>query len=1220
MADQIVDNLILELRIRMDGLERGLAAAENRIDQFTGNTQSAARQQSAAVKASSQEQSAAYTAIGIAATAAFAVIVSAMKTGINAANQYTSALVGLRSVAEGTGQDFGDIQSALRDLTSDGLIPVSDAATSLKNLLARGFDAQQAVDMLNRLKDSAAFGRQASLTMGDAVRSATEGLKNENSILVDNSGVTKNVSVMWKEYAQQIGKGVNSLTIAEKRQAEYNGIMKETRFQIGDAAKYSAEFAGTQAELQAATLKTQQAFGRATQDGVQPFMKALIPAVGWIEQIIDRNPSLAAGLTATAAAALLTTAGISAVALAGKQLTLVMGALSASMGWIVGIGAAVGILVGFIAASSEAKKSESELNAELRQGVSDARAQADAMQSYLDLVNSGTASHEELAAARQEVAEVSPELVTGYDAEGNALLTTNDIIEDQIGLTKELIERKKELLLLNAQDTIDNSKTRITALQAEADENRRIYQEKKSQYEALKKAGRPEEIYSYEGAEISGATEWDQLVAKLEADMDKLNNRYDEVGDEIVKKNSDIAASLSLQYEEQVAGLGKLSEAQQVIVDQEFALALQRQDSAEVFAENVRIAFDDTGRQAAAERELAAASEETTAAVEKYGTAEKAAKAAQDVNDQRLRAQQLKQYVAELKNAEKGSKSYNAALAKVADLMDTTTGAVEASKDSWDSWATTAEGSAESMKTDVAAGIQTVIDNIDSLGLSAAEATALMQALALAMKAIGIDVTIPEIKSGGGGGTRKKAWETELEMIERVADAEDEYAQQYLDHIDSLLQNDALSSKERQRLEKEREYAVLAVNGELEQAHIEYLERLLQRERLSADERLDIEKQLFQAKSALMDQYQDFADAIMDAYTAKLEAQRDAQLASIQNQISAVQERASKEIDAIRETMDARIDAIDAEIRALDDLAKAQDRADKDEEDNNKLQRLQAQLEYEKDGRNRQKLLEQIAALEKSISDRHAQEQLDDQKQALRDQQEAIRDESDNQIKIIQEQADREQAALNRRYAAAQKYWDNRLQLENVKQEALQFLNDASQQEIIALLESYAPEYLAKGQLLGSQFYGGLKPKIDAIIAEIARMRKEAEKPIVITTIRRTVYETVGGASGTVSRASGTSGISRALAGIQTFAAAPDAATARLIGNVQQAMDGMVYRSIRPTVAAAQTSFSGSSRGSYAQTRTVKVEQKIIMQQPVPSPYQNARALRRESERLAKMI
>ncbi len=131
---------------------------------------------------------------------------------VKAATDLKNAMIGLQSTAEGTGRSFTQAQGFIEDYISDGLVPATNAVTAYKNLLARGYDTEQIEDVMRRLKDSAAFGRQASLSLGDAVQSATEGLKNENSILVDNSGVTKNVSQMWKEYAASIGVGVNSLT------------------------------------------------------------------------------------------------------------------------------------------------------------------------------------------------------------------------------------------------------------------------------------------------------------------------------------------------------------------------------------------------------------------------------------------------------------------------------------------------------------------------------------------------------------------------------------------------------------------------------------------------------------------------------------------------------------------------------------------------------------------------------------------------------------------------------------------------------------------------------------------------------------------------------------------------------------------------------------------------------------------------------------------------
>jgi hypothetical protein len=37
---------------------------------------------------------------------------------------------------------------------------------------------------------------------------------------------------MWKEYAKEIGTTADKLTTEQKRQAELNGIMKETQFQV----------------------------------------------------------------------------------------------------------------------------------------------------------------------------------------------------------------------------------------------------------------------------------------------------------------------------------------------------------------------------------------------------------------------------------------------------------------------------------------------------------------------------------------------------------------------------------------------------------------------------------------------------------------------------------------------------------------------------------------------------------------------------------------------------------------------------------------------------------------------------------------------------------------------------------------------------------------------------------------------------------------------------
>ena len=167
-----------------------------------------------------------------------------VKDSLSAASELEGAFVGLESILTGQGRSFNNAKRFINDYINDGLIPLTDAITAYKNLAARGYSDEQIQTTLERLKDAAAFGRQSSYTLGEAVRSATEGLKNENSILVDNAGVTKNVAKMWDDYAKSIGKNRNQLTQQEKIQAEVNGILQETQWQVGDAAKYADTYAG----------------------------------------------------------------------------------------------------------------------------------------------------------------------------------------------------------------------------------------------------------------------------------------------------------------------------------------------------------------------------------------------------------------------------------------------------------------------------------------------------------------------------------------------------------------------------------------------------------------------------------------------------------------------------------------------------------------------------------------------------------------------------------------------------------------------------------------------------------------------------------------------------------------------------------------------------------------------------------------------------------------
>lgn len=251
---------------------------------LTLNSKNYSKQLNSITKSTESAFSSTMKKVGGFIAGAFAVkqVVDFTKTCIDSASQVQAAFTGLNSIVEGTGNSFAQAQKFINEYTSDGLVSINEAATAYKNLLARGYDTTQIEDVMTRLKDSAAFGRQASYDLGEAVVTATEGLKNENSILVDNAGVTKNVAKMWEDYAKKIGVSTNDLTQAQKIQAEYNGIMEETRFQVGDAAAYTKTFSGQVQQLKFNFTQMTAAIGKV----VAPIAQLFIPILNAAMQAV----------------------------------------------------------------------------------------------------------------------------------------------------------------------------------------------------------------------------------------------------------------------------------------------------------------------------------------------------------------------------------------------------------------------------------------------------------------------------------------------------------------------------------------------------------------------------------------------------------------------------------------------------------------------------------------------------------------------------------------------------------------------------------------------------------------------------------------------------------------------------------------------------------------------------------------------------------------------
>lgn len=302
-------------------------------------------------------------ALGAIATVALTQVVGMLDKAVDAAVRQQNALMGLSSVARGTGNSIDAATQAAKDLSADGLMPLGDAALGLKNLLASGFSLPQAIRLMEAFKDSAAFGRQGSLEFGQAIASATEGIKNGNSILVDNAGVTKNLSNILVDAgfsAQDLSKASQDAGV---RMALFNGIIGETKNQTGDAAKLAESFGGAQARLTTQTTNLQVAIGTALQPVLQKLMDIISPIVQGIMDWVKNNPALAAAIAvatvvtlALAAAIGLVAAAIGVVMTIGAPLVGIVAAIVAGIGLLIGAGVYLETQFGLITKAIDAVK------------------------------------------------------------------------------------------------------------------------------------------------------------------------------------------------------------------------------------------------------------------------------------------------------------------------------------------------------------------------------------------------------------------------------------------------------------------------------------------------------------------------------------------------------------------------------------------------------------------------------------------------------------------------------------------------------------------------------------------------------------------------------------------------------------------------------------------------------------------------------------------------
>ncbi len=215
---------------------------------------------------------------------------------IDLAKRREAALAGLASVSSAKGLDSKSTREAVLNLrlVKAGIVDIGDATTAMKNLLATNFNLAEATKLLEAFSDTAAFGKQNALSFGEAIRGASEGIKNGNSILVDNVGLTKNLSIILKEMGFSETDLMRVQSDLNVRTALFNGLIREASINIGDADRLTKTYTGSSAALDMAQKNLLATIG-----DIIITNKALLAVMNTLTQDIDKQTAAIKGADAT---------------------------------------------------------------------------------------------------------------------------------------------------------------------------------------------------------------------------------------------------------------------------------------------------------------------------------------------------------------------------------------------------------------------------------------------------------------------------------------------------------------------------------------------------------------------------------------------------------------------------------------------------------------------------------------------------------------------------------------------------------------------------------------------------------------------------------------------------------------------------------------------------------------------------------------------------------
>lgn len=208
------------------------------------------------------------------------VAIASMKLG-TVAGKYESVRDAFGSMTKGMGIDINkfekDVASASRG-TIDKLTILQGGTRALSLIGRDAFSdfGSQFAQMAELSKKSArATGQEVDFMFDSLIT----GMSRESKMILDNLGITVDLTQAKKDYAAELGKGVDELTLTESKTAVLNHTLGKLEENYGEVAASSGGFSGAMSTMKTTIKDAQIEIGTALLPILNEIIRTLTPLI-----------------------------------------------------------------------------------------------------------------------------------------------------------------------------------------------------------------------------------------------------------------------------------------------------------------------------------------------------------------------------------------------------------------------------------------------------------------------------------------------------------------------------------------------------------------------------------------------------------------------------------------------------------------------------------------------------------------------------------------------------------------------------------------------------------------------------------------------------------------------------------------------------------------------------------------------------------------------------